>query len=157
MVCGLASSMSELLLCKLLTSVLYITAYFSVLYHCLLLTSVFYATAYFGVLYHCLLQCSIPLLTSVFYTKVDSEAKTCTGIENVYGLEQCINRHHNWNTLPWIFAFFSVAEMRPSAALIWILQFCQKERPGLEPEGPDQSSPSIIPKRLRARVNWHNS
>jgi hypothetical protein len=57
-------------------------------------------TAYFSVLYHCLLQCSIPLLTSVFYTKVDSEAKTCTSIENVYGLEQCINGHYNWNTLP---------------------------------------------------------
>ena len=33
--------------------------------------------------------------------------------------------------------------------------FAQKKRPGLEPEGPDQS-PSVIPKRLRARVNWHD-
>jgi hypothetical protein len=40
------------------------------------------------------------LLTSVIYTKVDSEAKTCRGIENIYGLEQCINGHYNWNTLP---------------------------------------------------------
>jgi hypothetical protein len=120
------------------------TAYFSVLYHCLLQCSIpllllqssmFYATAYFSVLCHCLLQCSIPLLilqcsvpllTSVFYTKVDSEAKTCTSIENVYGLEQCINGHYNWNTLPWVFAFFSVAEMRLSATLIWIFVILPK-------------------------------
>ena len=77
----------------------YITAYFSVLYHCLLqcsislLTSVFYITAYFSVLY-------IPLLTSVFYTTAYFKAKTCASIENVYGLEQCINGHYNLENTP---------------------------------------------------------
>jgi hypothetical protein len=40
------------------------------------------------------------LRTSVPYTKVDSEAKTCTSTENAYGLEQCINGHYNWNSTP---------------------------------------------------------
>jgi hypothetical protein len=42
-------------------------------------------------IFHVVLLCK--LLTSVFYTKVNSEAKTCTSTENVYGLEQCINGH----------------------------------------------------------------
>jgi hypothetical protein len=94
----------------------------------------------------------------VFYTKADSEAKTCTGISNVYGLGQCINGNYNWNTLPWVF-FFLLRRRDESTfvALIWIFVIFSKKRDpdSLEPEGSDQSQ-SITPKRLRAGVNWHN-
>ena len=116
----------------------------------------FYTTAYFSVLYNCLLQCSIPLLTSVFYTTAYFKAKTCASIENVYGLEQCINGHYNLENTPLnLCIFLRRRDETQRYANLDFCNFCPKKRPGLEPEGSDQS-PSIIPKRLRARVNWHD-
>jgi hypothetical protein len=42
--------------------------------------------------------------------------------------------------LHFVFVFFKTILPNASVALIWILQFCQKERPGIEPEGPDPST-----------------
>jgi hypothetical protein len=36
----------------------------------------------------------------VFYTTAYFKAKTCASIENVYGLEQCINGHYNLENTP---------------------------------------------------------
>jgi hypothetical protein len=108
---------------------------------------------------HWHLPCGAPVQTayfSVLYQKVNSEAKTCTSTENVYGLEQCINGHYNWNALSWSFAFLRRRDESTFVALIWIFVILQKRETWTRTRGARSESIDYIPKRLRAGVNWHN-